>query len=159
MKGANASSLLWPIASTLLANSLQDNPQNMSFFTGSCTSDEVYNVARLQSFITETRSTVATLSSATYRANGSYNMANSGNMDLRLALGKVDYEVIAVASGDYWQCVYTVEDTYNYEYWDPSLADSTLASIITTMNNLAVAAQDAGAIVPYKVYIYYEEMI
>ena len=158
-QAANYGSLPWPIAGNLLGHSLQDNPSNLSFFTGSYTSNEVYGIAKLQNFINQTRSITATTSSTSYSAEGSYNMANSGNMDLRLALGKVDYKVIAFKSGSYWQYVYTVEDVYNYEYWDPNVNDDTLANIIRNMNNVAADAQEAGAIVPYKIYIYYEEML
>ena len=144
-KGADwAYSKGFTLAAELLEHSLLDNPRDLYFGPGSTNSNKVANNQTMTQIYNSVRNGCANTSASVYIDAGSATF--NSTTDLHLAINKANWQVRAdYDNGNHWNAYFIVTDVYNYDYWDYD------NDIVTGMNNVAHAAQSAGAITPYNV--------
>lgn len=76
------------------------------------------------------------------------------NKDLFLALHNVGVQFAAQKSNGTWNIIATVNDVYNFEYWNYTSSNGLNNAFVTMVNNYAADSQRLGAIVPYSIAFY-----
>ncbi|MDY3000864.1 MAG: hypothetical protein SOR73_04260 [Romboutsia timonensis] len=142
-------------AGDFLANSLNDNPKTKSYAASSNLSADIKLQSGYQDSKNAIRNAIKKLSSSQtkYTRKNSFNLnkngANKKSWDLFLALHGVSYEANATkSSSTKWNYTMTVTDYYDFK--PENYKDS---PIVNTVNNYAVNAMKAGAIVPFNIKV------
>lgn len=142
-------------AGDFLLNSLKDKPSYKSYSASSNLAADI----KLQAGYKDSRNAISKAiyslpsSQTSYTRINSFNLnrngANVKAMDLFLALHGVSYKAVAnKSSSGGWKYTMTVTDTYDFK--KENYKDS---PIVNTVNNYAVGAQKAGAIVKFNIKV------
>ena len=142
-------------AGDFLANSLNDNPKTKSYAASSNLSADIKLQSGYKGAKDAITNAIKKLSSSqtTYnKSDGFYlnkNGTNKKSWDLFLALHGVSYKANATkSSSTKWNYTMTVTDYYDFK--PENYKDS---PIVNTVNNYAVNAMKAGAIVPFNIKV------
>lgn len=136
------------IAADFLEHSLDDNPTDLVFQSGSDVADAIMGSSDFETVRSRCRSS----SSATvYGFSGS--VALNHPTDLKLAFHWVDYTGIGNRSSGRLVMSCTITDTYDFDAvsWNDANMGNALVDLV---NNYAALAQEFGAIVPYDISVY-----
>lgn len=142
-------------AGDFLANSLNDNPKTKSYASTSNLSADIKLQSGYKDSKNAIKNAIKNLSSSktTYTRTNSFNLNKSGtnkkSWDMFLALHGVSYTAKATKnSNTKWSYTMTVTDYYDFK--PENYKDS---PIVNTVNNYAVGAMKAGAIVPFNIKV------
>lgn len=137
-----------PNAANFLRHSLQDNPVNVSFASGTLESNWIKNSVEFKNIVDAFHTYVKGKNLSARTTSGSTTLNSTS--DLHLALNKVSYVASGTKSNGVWNLTITFKDVYNFEKAAWGEMGGELATIV---NNYAVIAQEQGAIVPYDISI------
>lgn len=140
-------------AGTLLKHSLQNKPSSTSYSTSSNMSRDLKATSEYKNQKTIIKNKINKEPSQISAYNTSGSFAISSKKDLYLALNKVSYSAKCTKTSGKWNIAMTVKDTYNFEKSNYTTSNGIPAGVVTIVNNYAVGAQQAGAIVPFSVQI------
>lgn len=143
-----------PMSGSFLFQSLADSPSDLTYQAGDDYSNRVKSSSVMKNFIKNFRSELP--SSGNYYSKSGSLTLNSPK-DLYLSLNKVSYLAGAEKVGSTWTVYVRVYDTYDFERANYTTANGVPSAFVTWVNNYAVDAQDAGAIVPYNIVIYIKD--
>lgn len=147
-------------AGDFLNNSLNDKPSYKSYAASSTLAADIKLQAGYKDSKNAIKKAISALPSSqtTYTRVNSFNLNRNGSntkaMDLFIALHGVSYNAKATKSSGKWSYVMTVTDRYDFK--KENYKDS---PIVNTVNNYAVGAQEAGAIVNFDVKILINDSI
>lgn len=137
---------------TFLRNSLNDNASRLMYPNNSSFSNSIKYSPEFQKRLTYFQSLLSRTSSSYYSQNSSFSLEN--NKDQFLALHNVGVQFAAQKSNGTWNIIATVNDVYNFEYWNYTSSNGLNNAFVTLVNNYAADSQRLGAIVPYSIAFY-----
>lgn len=150
-----------PIAGDLLYHSLQNNPSDRDYQTNSKYAKDFSVTKSYQDISIKMANKIKKAKKAGLKGVGENGLseiasAKTGGADWYLAINKYSYDWAAMdQGGGTWKIYIGIHDTYNFE--NIKNVNSTYLKPVQLVNNDAVKAQKAGAIVPYRVNIYREQ--
>lgn len=147
---AGGNALGYTTASDYLEHSLQDNPGDLYYLSGTKYATQIYNSSEFAQIRSSFLSKVKGTSHIEYYMSGSTTL--SSTTDLKLAYNKVAYTVDGRKNNGVWTVTVTFTDTYDFEYqpWKNAMTNSAL---VTILNNYAASGQNIGAVVPYDIKV------
>lgn len=138
-------------AATLLSRPLQDVPGNFVKNATSGYAIELINCDEIQELISEFSDYVRGENLQGRTISGS--VALESTLNLELAYHLVDYVIYGTNKNGTWSLTIRITDEYDFDYiaWKEGM--SAYSAAVSIINNYAVDAQNAGAIVPYSIMI------
>ena len=148
---AEIGSIPWPVAATLLNHSLQDDPSDLTYASGTV-ADSVRDCSEYDDILAVAKEKVNDyIGSSVAKVSYSGSTTLDSTSDLKIAFNKVSYDVELIKTSDRaWTIKITIHDTYNFdpETWKDLSSDP---DIVDLMNNYGIYAEQVGAVVPYDI--------
>jgi len=144
----------WPLSAFLLRYSLQDNPQNLDFKSGSRFSEEIKKSPEYQAVL-------ASIIENLKKNDDGKSMEGKRSLvfqtgDLYAGLHNTDLSYTATKVGNEWRVKVRITDRYDFDFMTPEqIADPK----IRTINNMAYDDQLHGVIVPYDIAVTIDEVV
>lgn len=139
------------MAARFLEDSLKDNPTNKKYPDGGVYSNKIKKSSEYKAIMKKTKESLKKNRKSTYNKSGS--AIFDSTTDLYMAINAAQYTVKATKQKRKWHIIFTLKDRYDFAYkkMGEGLGWRTKAGII--LNNYAVKAQKAKAVIPYYNYI------
>lgn len=159
---ASTGAALWPTAATFLTHSLQDNPAKITGVPSSGYSKQIKESSEFQEILDDIKVLAKGFDDnvSIYRTSGSTTLDSTP--DLLLAYRAIRYNILMerdYSDHDVWRVEVVFKDTYDFDsdgwisIWEEYETAGLIGAAAETLNAVAEAATDIGAIVEYDIEV------